>query len=176
MLSNGQPIEHAPHSMQFPKLTRFFRCSSFHSYTPAGQKWLQYLPLHFVAQTVWSTTSMCARPVSSLNLTVKSLSVSFSIRRPRTVRVEVPAQLGRDVRRVHVGDEPEVELRGRLCGQHRLRPGALVAGGHARDVARGREQQLLDHPVRRRVADQPLESHQALALADLRIDLREHPA
>src|SRR6202030_2246440 len=85
MLSNGQPIEQAPHSMQLPKLTRFFCCSSFHSYTPAGQKWLQYLPLHLVPHTSWSTTSICARPVSSLNLTVKSLSVSFSISSLRTL-------------------------------------------------------------------------------------------
>jgi hypothetical protein len=51
MLSNGQPIEQAPHSMQLPKLTSVCFCSSFHSYTPAGQKWLQYLPVHLLAQT-----------------------------------------------------------------------------------------------------------------------------
>src|SRR5437764_6409702 len=79
MLSNGQPMEQAPHSMQLPKLTRFFFCSSFHSYTPAGQKWLQYLPVHLVAHTVWSAISMCGLPVSSLYLTVNSLSVSFFI-------------------------------------------------------------------------------------------------
>src|SRR5258706_14047278 len=78
MLSNGQPMEQAPHSMQLPKLTRFFFCSSFRSYPPGGQKWLQYLPVHLVAQTAWSTISMCGLPVSSLNLSVKSLSVSFS--------------------------------------------------------------------------------------------------
>src|SRR5258708_36947707 len=71
-------MEPAPHSMQLPKLTRFCCCSSFHSSTPAGQKWLQYLPLHLTAQTFWSTTSMCGRPVSSLNLSVNSLSVSLS--------------------------------------------------------------------------------------------------
>ena len=64
MLSNGHPMEHAPHSMQLPKLTRFFFCSSFHSYTPAGQKWLQYLPVHLERQTFWSMTSMCGLPVS----------------------------------------------------------------------------------------------------------------
>src|SRR6202521_3071962 len=82
MLSNGQPIEQAPHSMQFPKLTRFFFCSSFHSQTPAGQKCVQYFPVHFERQTSWSTISMCGLPVSSLYLTVKSLSVSFSMAAP----------------------------------------------------------------------------------------------
>src|SRR5713101_6732852 len=79
MFSNGQPMEQAPHSMQLPELTSVFFCSSFHSYTPAGQKWVQYLPLQSLAQTAWSTISMWGRPVSSLYLTVKSFSVSFSI-------------------------------------------------------------------------------------------------
>src|ERR1700682_3455990 len=38
--------------------------------------------MHLVAQTWWSTISMCGLPVSSLYLTVKSLSVSFSIGSP----------------------------------------------------------------------------------------------
>src|SRR5260370_35079165 len=84
MLSNGQPIEQAPHSMQFPKLTSVFFCSWFHSYTPAGQKWVQYLPVHLDRQTFWSVISMCGLPVSSLYLTVNSLSVSLSISRLRT--------------------------------------------------------------------------------------------
>src|SRR5260370_8408311 len=84
MLSNGQPIEQAPHSMQFPKLTSVFFCSWFHSYTPAGQKWVQYLPVHSDRQTFWSVISMCGLPVSSLYLTVNSLSVSLSISRLRT--------------------------------------------------------------------------------------------
>src|SRR6267143_1955729 len=58
MLSNGQPIEQAPHSMQLPELTSVFFCSAFHSYTPAGQKWVQYLPLQSLAQTAWSTISL----------------------------------------------------------------------------------------------------------------------
>src|SRR6185437_16173294 len=79
MLSKGQPMEQAPHSMQLPKLTRVFFWSSFHSYTPAGQKWVQYLPLQSRPQTSWSTISMCGFPVSSLYFTVKSFSVSFCI-------------------------------------------------------------------------------------------------
>src|ERR1019366_8964866 len=82
MLSKGHPIEQAPHSMQLPKLTSVFFCSWFHSYTPAGQKCVQYFPSHLVPQTCWSTISMCGLPVSSLYLTVKSLSVSFSIAAP----------------------------------------------------------------------------------------------
>src|SRR5450759_3968548 len=79
MLSKGHPMEQAPHSMQLPKLTSVFFCSWFHSYTPAGQKCVQYFPSHLVPQTCWSMISMCGLPVSSLYLTVKSLSVSFSI-------------------------------------------------------------------------------------------------
>src|SRR6266446_2353630 len=129
MLSNGQPIEQAPHSMQLPKLTRFFCCSSSHSYTPAGQKWLQYLPLHFVPHTAWSTTSMCAWPVSSTYLTVKSLSLIFSI----SAGPEPLPHAAHEADRVQVVVDPDV-LVGRVDPV--LRP-AHADGHHGGDAEVG---------------------------------------
>src|SRR5712692_2364766 len=61
-----------------------------------------------------------------------------------SVGVEMFPQARKHLVGVLVWDEPEIELGGRLSGKDRLRPRPLVAGGDPGDVARGREQKLLD--------------------------------
>ena len=84
------------------------------------------------------------------------------------------AQPRQDVFWILVRDEPEIKFGRRFGRQHRLRAGALVAGGDAGDVAGRRKQELLDDMLRRRVAHQALEADELLSLLYLGVDPRHH--
>ena len=85
-------------------------------------------------------------------------------------------ELRSDLGRVLVGDEPEVELRGRFGGQHRLGTWSLVTGRHTGDVAGRSEEHPLDDLPHFGIADKVVESDELLALVDLGVDLRHHAA
>src|SRR5260370_35157555 len=88
--------------------------------------------------------------------------------------VEVRAKEDEDLVWILVGDEPEVELGGRLGREHGLRPWALVPGGDPGDVASGCEQELLDDVLGHRVANGTIEPHQLSARLGPRADLAPH--